>query len=105
MEGVIWYLLYSPATQNNGPDSYLALSQWHIDGSYGSAANCAAAHRSDLSALQGRLREEPTGPPAANHFDEAEGQGGSGYCPLLMHSSRLRLYHCQLVVKSLVFSE
>jgi hypothetical protein len=54
-EGVIWYLLYSPVTQNNDPDFYFALSQWHIDGFYGSAADCAAAHRSDLSALQGRI--------------------------------------------------
>ncbi len=48
-----WYLLYPPATQKSGPDSYPALSQWHIGGAYGSAADCAEAHRSDVSALQG----------------------------------------------------
>jgi hypothetical protein len=48
-----WYLLYPPATRNSGPDSYPALSQWHIDGSYGSEVDCREAHRSDLSALQG----------------------------------------------------
>jgi hypothetical protein len=53
-----WYLLYPPVTRNSGPDSYPALSRWHIDGSYGSAADCHEAHRSDLNALQG-LKQEP----------------------------------------------
>jgi hypothetical protein len=48
-----WYLLYPPATHNSSPDSYPALSHWHIDGSYGSAADCEEAYRSDLNALQG----------------------------------------------------
>jgi hypothetical protein len=48
-----WYLLYPPATHTRDPDSYTALSQWNIDGSYGSAADCHEAHHSDLSALQG----------------------------------------------------
>ena len=33
--------------------TYTALSQWIIDGSYGSAADCDEAHHSDLNALQG----------------------------------------------------
>jgi hypothetical protein len=48
-----WYLLYPPVTQQGSPDSYPALSQWHIDGSYGSAVDCHEAQRSDLNALQG----------------------------------------------------
>ena|SRR5947209_4326355 len=48
-----WYLLYPPATHNGNPDSYTALSHWHIDGSYGTAADCHEAHYSDLNALQG----------------------------------------------------
>jgi hypothetical protein len=52
-----WYLVYPPATQRGGPDSYPALSGWHIDGSYGSAADCREAHKNDLSALQG-LRQD-----------------------------------------------
>ena len=48
-----WYLLYPPATHKGNPDSYTALSQWNIDGSYGTAADCHEAHHSDLNALQG----------------------------------------------------
>jgi hypothetical protein len=46
-------LLYPPATHKGNPDSYTALSQWNIDGSYGTAADCDAAHLDDLNALQG----------------------------------------------------
>jgi hypothetical protein len=48
-----WYLLYPPAAQKGSPDSYAALSRWHIDDSYGSATDCREAHQSDLNALQG----------------------------------------------------
>jgi hypothetical protein len=30
-----WYLLYPPATHKGNPESYTTLSQWNIDGSYG----------------------------------------------------------------------
>jgi hypothetical protein len=53
-----WYLLYPPATQGN-PEAYTALSQWNIDGSYGSAADCHEAHRDDLNALQGLEQNSP----------------------------------------------
>ena len=52
-----WYLLYPPAIQRSGPDSYPALSRWHIDGAYGSATDCHEAHKSDLSALQGLAQD------------------------------------------------
>jgi hypothetical protein len=48
-----WYLLYPPVTYKVDPDSYTSLSKWVIDGSYGSAADCDEAHRSDVNALQG----------------------------------------------------
>ena len=48
-----WYLLYPPATNNGNPDSYTALSEWNIDGSFGTAADCHEAHHGDLNALQG----------------------------------------------------
>jgi hypothetical protein len=48
-----WYLLYPPATHKGNPESYTALSQWNIDGSYSTATDCHEAHDSDLYALQG----------------------------------------------------
>jgi hypothetical protein len=48
-----WYLLYPPATHKSNPDSHISLSQWTIDSSYGSAADCYEAHRGDLNAMQG----------------------------------------------------
>ena len=48
-----WYLLYPPATNNGNPDSYAAMSEWNIDGSFGTAADCHEAHHGDLNALQG----------------------------------------------------
>ena len=48
-----WYLLYPPAIHKGSPDSYTSLSQWNIDGSYGTAADCDAAYRDDVNALQG----------------------------------------------------
>jgi hypothetical protein len=48
-----WYLVYPPAAHKGNPDSYTALSQWNIDSSFGSAADCYAVHHSDLTALQG----------------------------------------------------
>lgn len=51
-----WYLLYPPAMYKGNADSYTALSQWIIDGSYGSAADCDEAHHNDLNALQGLAR-------------------------------------------------
>jgi len=47
-----WYLLYPPAIHKGNPDSYTALSQWNIDGSYGSAVDCHEARRDDLNALR-----------------------------------------------------
>jgi len=48
-----WYLLYPPATHKSSLDSYTSLSEWNIDGSYGSAPDCDEAHHNDLNALQG----------------------------------------------------
>jgi hypothetical protein len=48
-----WYLLYPPATHEGNPDSYTAPSQWIIDGSFGTVADCYEAHNSDSNALQG----------------------------------------------------
>jgi len=47
-----WYLIYPPASHKGSLDSYTAPSQWNIDGSYGTAANCHGAHYSDLNSLQ-----------------------------------------------------
>jgi hypothetical protein len=62
-----WYRLYPAATHKGNPDSYTALSQWNIDGSYGTAADCHEAHYGDLNALQGleqnsELSRFPTNP-------------------------------------------
>ena len=54
-----WYLLYPPATHIGNPDSYPALSQWNIDGSYSTAADCQEAHHSDLGALRGLEQNSP----------------------------------------------
>jgi hypothetical protein len=51
-----WYLLYPPAHHKGNPDSSTAPSEWTIDGSYGSAADCDEAHQGDLNALQGCSR-------------------------------------------------
>ena len=48
-----WYLLYPPAIHKGSPDTYTTLSQWSIDGSYGSASYCDHAHHDDLAAMQG----------------------------------------------------
>ena len=48
-----WYLLYPPATYKGNPDSYTALSQWHVDGSYSTVADCDAAYHDDLNSLVG----------------------------------------------------
>jgi hypothetical protein len=48
-----WYLIYPPATHKGDPDSRVSLSKWQIDGSYGTAADCDAAHRSDLNSMLG----------------------------------------------------
>jgi hypothetical protein len=48
-----WYLVYPPATRNGNPDSYISLSQWNVDGSYGTAADCDRAHHHDLNTLRG----------------------------------------------------
>jgi hypothetical protein len=48
-----WYLLYPPATQKGSPDSSISLSKWKVDGAYGSAADCDAAHRDDLKSMAG----------------------------------------------------
>jgi hypothetical protein len=48
-----WYLLYPSAIHNGSPDSYTALSQWNIDGSYSTQTDCREAHYGDLTALQG----------------------------------------------------
>jgi hypothetical protein len=47
-----WYSLYPPATHKSNPDSYTALSQWNIDGPYGTLSDCREANQSDLNALQ-----------------------------------------------------
>ena len=54
-----WYLLYPPAIHNGDPDSYAALSQWNIDGSYSTQQDCHEAHHGDLSALQGLDQSSP----------------------------------------------
>jgi hypothetical protein len=51
-----WYLLYPPATHRGNPDSYTTLSQWNIDGSYGTVADCNAAYRDDLDWMAGLSR-------------------------------------------------
>ena len=48
-----WCLIYSPATLKGDPDSQASLSNWEIDGSYGTAGDCDAAHRSDLNSMLG----------------------------------------------------
>ena len=48
-----WYLLYPPATHIGSPDSYTSLTQWKIDGSYGTARDCDEAYHDDMNALQG----------------------------------------------------
>jgi hypothetical protein len=57
-----WYLLYPPATHTGNPDSYAALSQWNIDGSYGTSADCHEAHHDDLNASSGTGAELPRFP-------------------------------------------
>jgi hypothetical protein len=47
-----WYLLYPPVNHNGSPNSQASLSRWEIDSSYGTAADCTAAHHSDLSAMR-----------------------------------------------------
>jgi hypothetical protein len=54
-----WYLLYPPATHKGNPESYTTLSQWNIDDSYGTLADCHDAHHSDLNALQGLEQSSP----------------------------------------------
>jgi hypothetical protein len=54
-----WYLLYPPATQKSGPDSYTSLSTWNIDGSYGTAADCDAAYHDDLNSIVGLKHSSP----------------------------------------------
>jgi len=48
-----WYLLYPSAIYQGNPDSYTALSQWNVDGSYGTAVDCIAAYHDDLNSLVG----------------------------------------------------
>ena len=49
-----WYLIYPPATYTSaGAYSHTAFSQWSIDGSYGTVADCDAAHDRDLNGMQG----------------------------------------------------
>ena len=52
-----WYLLYPPAGQKTDPDSLAQLSKWVIDGSFGTAADCEAAHLADLSAMLGLVEK------------------------------------------------
>ena len=54
-----WYLLYPPAIHRGGPESYASLSQWKIDGSYATPAECDSAHQDDLSRLQGLAQNSP----------------------------------------------
>jgi hypothetical protein len=51
-----WYLLYPPASQKEGPDSIASLSSWQNDGSYGTAADCDAAHLDDLNSMLGLMQ-------------------------------------------------
>jgi hypothetical protein len=68
-----WYLLYPPATQNTDPGSQTpGLSSWVIDGSYGTAADCEAAHGDDLNSMLG-LEEN-------SHHDNAFLQTRAGRC-------------------------
>ena len=47
-----WYLIYPPATyQGSSPYSHTAFSQWNVDGSYGTSADCEAAYHRDLYGL------------------------------------------------------
>ena len=48
-----WYLLYPPPSYQGGPDSPAGLSKWVIDGSFGGAADCDAAHQDDLNTIPG----------------------------------------------------
>ena len=41
------------------PDSYTALSEWNVDGSYGTVADCHEAHHDDLNALSGLEQNSP----------------------------------------------
>ena len=52
-----WYLLYPPASLQNDPDSPASLSKWEVDGSYGSAADCEAAHSDDLNGMLGLAKD------------------------------------------------
>jgi hypothetical protein len=54
-----WYLLYPPATHMGNPDSYISLSKWEIDGSYGTAADCDAAYHDDLNSIVGLGHDSP----------------------------------------------
>jgi hypothetical protein len=54
-----WYLLYPPAAHSRHPESYNTLSEWNIDGSYGSAPDCHEARQNDLNALQGLEQDSP----------------------------------------------
>jgi hypothetical protein len=48
-----WYLLNPPANHHGNPDSHQALSQWNIDGPYGTAADCDVAYHDDLNSMIG----------------------------------------------------
>lgn len=47
------YLIYPPVTHKADPDSRTPFSKWHIDGSYGTAADCDAAYHDDLDSMVG----------------------------------------------------
>ena len=63
-----WYLLYPPARQNGGPDSEAYPSSWVIDGSYGSAADCEAAHSDDLNGMLGLAKDSHDGEDGREAF-------------------------------------
>jgi hypothetical protein len=46
-------LAVSAGHQKGGPDSQASVRKWEIDGTYGTAADCDSAHRSDLNGMFG----------------------------------------------------
>ena len=54
------YLIYPPANYiSTGAYSHSAFSQWNVDGSYGTAADCVAAYYGDLYGIQGLQQNSP----------------------------------------------
>ena len=54
-----WYLIYPPTTYTASVYSHAAFSQWNVDGSYGTAADCVAAYYGDLYGIQGLQQNSP----------------------------------------------